>query len=119
MQNSMRHNSQKQLPPWHANGTQAKCSAVGGLLFACLLSVNLVGCWTRTASDVVVYAALDREFSESILQQSSERLGLKVLPKYDLESTKTVGLVTRIQAEANRPQCDLFWNNEILHTLRL
>ncbi|MEC7979044.1 MAG: hypothetical protein VX189_08935, partial [Planctomycetota bacterium] len=80
MQNSMRHNSQKQLPRWHANGTQAKCSAVGGLLFACLLSVNLVGCWTRTASDVVVYAALDREFSESILQQSSERLGLKVLP---------------------------------------
>ena len=119
MQNSMRHNSQKQFPPWSAKGTQAKRPAVGGLLFACLLSVTLVGCWTRTESDVVVYTALDREFSESILQQSSEPLGLKILPKYDLESTKTVGLVTRIQAEANRPQCDLFWNNEILHTLRL
>ena len=24
-----------------------------------------------------------------------------------------------IIAEANRPRCDLFWNNEILNTIRL
>lgn len=86
---------------------------------AVLLAVSTAGCWTRQDSDVVVYAALDREFSEPILQQSSAALGIRVLPKYDLESTKTVGLVTRLQAEARHPQCDLFWNNEILHTLRL
>jgi iron(III) transport system substrate-binding protein len=41
------------------------------------------------------------------------------LAKYDVESTKTVGLVNAIIQERNRPRCDLFWNNEILHTLRL
>ena len=29
------------------------------------------------------------------------------------------GLVRRIIQEQNRPVCDVFWNNEILHTLRL
>jgi iron(III) transport system substrate-binding protein len=68
---------------------------------------------------VVVYAALDREFSEPILVDAAGALGLRVLPKYDVESTKTVGLATAIAAERTRPICDLFWNNEILHTLRL
>ncbi len=42
-----------------------------------------------------------------------------VLAKYDVESTKTVGLVEALIAEKARPRCDLFWNNEILNTIRL
>ena len=42
-----------------------------------------------------------------------------MLPKFDVESTKTVGLTEAIIAERARPRCDVFWNNEILHTLRL
>ena len=42
-----------------------------------------------------------------------------MLPKFDAESTKTVGLAEAIAAEGRRPRCDVFWNNEILHTLRL
>jgi len=42
-----------------------------------------------------------------------------VLAKYDDESTKTVGLTSALIQEAGRPRCDLFWNNEILNTLRL
>src|SRR5262249_45720498 len=37
----------------------------------------------------------------------------------DTESTKTIGLVQAIFAERERPRCDLFWNNEILNTIRL
>ena len=44
---------------------------------------------------------------------------IQVRPKFDTESTKTVGLTQQIMAEAERPICDLFWNNEILNTLRL
>ena len=66
-----------------------------------------------------VYSALDREFSEPILKAYGERSGVRVLPKFDVESTKTVGLTNLIIAEAARPRCDLFWNNEILNTLRL
>ncbi len=42
-----------------------------------------------------------------------------VVSKFDVESTKTVGLVNQIIAEQASPTCDLFWNNEIMHTVRL
>ena len=83
------------------------------------LILPLIGCVPRTEHEVVVYCALDREFSETILDDFQTDSGIRVLPKYDIESTKTVGLVTAIIEEQKRPRCDLFWNNEILHTLRL
>ena len=69
--------------------------------------------------EVVVYTALDRQFSEPILEGFTAQTGIRTRAVYDTESTKTVGLVNRIRAEAARPRCDVFWNNEILNTLRL
>ena len=46
-------------------------------------------------------------------------IGLEVHVQLDTESTKTVGLTEAIIAERDRPRCDVFWNNEILNTLRL
>jgi iron(III) transport system substrate-binding protein len=69
--------------------------------------------------EVVVYTALDRQFSEPILSEFTAKTGIEARAVYDTESTKTVGLANRIRAEANRPRCDVFWNNEILNTLRL
>ncbi|WP_406699607.1 extracellular solute-binding protein [Singulisphaera sp. Ch08] len=71
------------------------------------------------ADSVVVYTALDREFSEPILDAFSKRASVRVVPKFDVESTKTVGLTNLIMAESVRTRCDLFWNNEILNTIRL
>jgi len=70
---------------------------------------------------VVVYSALDREFSEPVLKRYQARTGVAVDAKYDVESTKSVGLTELLAAESGtgRPRCDLFWNNEILNTLRL
>jgi iron(III) transport system substrate-binding protein len=68
---------------------------------------------------VVVYAALDREFAEPILTDYEASTRTEVLAKYDVESTKTVGLANLLMAEASSPRCDLFWNNEILNTIRL
>ncbi|WP_165223969.1 extracellular solute-binding protein [Aquisphaera insulae] len=73
----------------------------------------------RAADRVVVYAALDREFSEPLLNAYAGKSGVTVLPKFDVESTKTVGLTNQIITESVRPRCDVFWNNEILNTLRL
>lgn len=71
-------------------------------------------------NEVVVYTALDREFSEPILQRFAAQTGVRVRMKFDTESTKTVGLTAQILAESQgRPRCDVFWNNEILNTLRL
>jgi iron(III) transport system substrate-binding protein len=77
------------------------------------------GCLSQSDNEVVVYSALDREFSEPILRDLEEELQLTIRPKFDQESNKTVGLVTGIIQTKDRPQADVFWNNEILHTLRL
>ncbi|MBA3483884.1 MAG: extracellular solute-binding protein [Pirellulales bacterium] len=69
--------------------------------------------------EVVVYTAHDSVFSEPIFEQFQESTGITVRPAFDVESTKTVGLVNRIMAESDRPRCDVFWNNEILNSLRL
>jgi iron(III) transport system substrate-binding protein len=68
---------------------------------------------------LTVYTALDREFSAPILQAYEQQTGVRILPKFDVESTKTVGLTNLIIVEAVRPRCDLFWNNEVLNTIRL
>jgi len=68
---------------------------------------------------LVVYSALDREFAEPVLKDLARQAGLSVRSKFDVESTKTVGLTNTLIAEAVQPRCDLFWNNEILNTIRL
>lgn len=93
------------------------------LLFASSV-VSFAGCSGCLAhpdpqQTVVVYAALDREFSKPVLDEFTTVTGIRVLVKYDDESTKTVGLTNALIQEANRPRCDVFWNNEILNTLRL
>lgn len=78
------------------------------------------GCLSSSDQDqVVVYSALDREFSAPIFGAFEEQSGIRVLAKYDTESTKTVGLANQIMQAEKPAACDLFWNNEILHTLRL
>jgi iron(III) transport system substrate-binding protein len=69
----------------------------------------------------VVYTSLDLEFSEPLFAPFEQSSGVKVLAHFDTEATKTVGLANRIRVEAQsgKTQCDLFWNNEILNTLRL
>jgi iron(III) transport system substrate-binding protein len=84
-----------------------------------LAGLLLTGCIKKTDNEVVVHAALDREFSQPILDDLAVELDLNILQKFDQESNKAVGLATGIIQNANRPQADIFWNNEILHTLRL
>lgn len=85
------------------------------------LVLGVVGCAPGGVESgrVVPYVALDREFSEPILDDFATDTGIQVAAKYDVESTKTVGLTNLILAEAERPIADLFWNNEILNTIRL
>lgn len=78
----------------------------------------LLGCGSEP-QQVVVYTALDEEFSRPLFDSFTRKTGIEVKARYDTESTKTIGLVEAIRAEGARPRCDLFWNNEALHTLRL
>lgn len=66
-----------------------------------------------------LYTALDYEYSKPIIDEFIKKTGIDVKVTYDTEATKTVGLVNRLIAEKENPQCDVFWNNEILRTLHL
>jgi iron(III) transport system substrate-binding protein len=76
---------------------------------------------SRKAPDgkVIVYTALDQLYSEVILKRFEEKTGITVEAVYDSEAAKTTGLVNRLIAEKERPRCDVFWNNEIIRTIRL
>ena len=100
----------------HATPVPAQRTSMIWALAGLLLST---GCLTRTEQEVVVYTALDEEFSKPILEDFTRATGVAVRAKFDVESTKTVGLTQEILAERNRPRCDLFWNNEVVNTLRL
>lgn len=91
--------------------------AIAVLIFAVLLAA--AGCARETDPQVVVYVAVDRGQAEPILKQYEQRSGIQVQAVYDAESAKTTGLVSRLLAEAGRPRCDVFWNNELVQTLHL
>jgi iron(III) transport system substrate-binding protein len=73
----------------------------------------------RLYPKITAYVALDREFSDPLLDQFTKETHLEVRAKFDVESTKTIGLVNSIRSESARPRADVFWNNEIIHTIRL
>jgi iron(III) transport system substrate-binding protein len=91
------------------------------VVLASLLPLALAGCnWeARKVKVVVVYSSQDPEFAQPLLDDYAKRSGVEVEAKFDVESAKTVGLAQLLIRESPRPRCDMFWNNEILNTLRL
>ncbi len=88
---------------------------------SCRVSLLLLAALTACGpdADVVLYVALDQEHSSRLVQQFETDTGLTLRTRYDTETNKTVGLVSAILEEAARPRCDVFWNNELAHTVRL
>src|SRR5262245_12759454 len=82
------------------------------------LTVLAAGCGSP-GQRVVLYCAQDREFAEGILTDFTRRSNLPVAAKFDTEATKSVSLATELVMEAQRPRCDVHWNNEIIGTIRL
>jgi len=77
----------------------------------------LPGC--GSANEVVVYTSVDRNFAEPILKEFERSTGIKIKPVYDVEASKTTGLVNKLIEEKSRPRADVFWNGEIAQTIRL
>lgn len=68
---------------------------------------------------VIVYTSVDQVYSEPVFRAFENETGIKVLPVYDVEATKTTGLVNRLIAEKARPQADVFWSGEFSQTIVL
>lgn len=86
-----------------------------------VLAASLTSCGgdDPNAEKVVVYCALDQIFSEPLLKRFEEETGIEVEARFDVEASKTVGLVNAIRAEDTHTLCDVFWNNEVAHTVAL
>ncbi|MDB6040318.1 MAG: extracellular solute-binding protein family 1 [Verrucomicrobiales bacterium] len=95
---------------------QSHITATLSLLAATFLC--LIGC-TADSKSIVVYTSQDQIYAEPIFAAFTASTGIRVLPVFDNEAVKTVGLVNRLIAEKDNPQCDLFWNNEELRTRML
>lgn len=70
-------------------------------------------------NEVSLYTAVDEPVARPIIAAFEKQSGLKVLLKTDTEAMKTAGLAARLEAEKDRPQADVWWSNEIFHTIRL
>ncbi len=79
-----------------------------------LLALFLYACSRSGEKVVVVYTSTDQVFSEPVLRKFEEKTGIKVKAVFDTEETKSTGLVNRLIAEKDRPQCDVFWSNDVL-----
>ena len=62
---------------------------------------------------------MDQIFSQPVLEAYEAKTGVDVKTVYDVEASKTTGLVNRLIAEKSRPKCDVFWNSEIGKTIVL
>ncbi len=96
-------------------------SHVLALMGAGLMGLCLIGCTDRDTprDEVIVFTALDRIYSEPILERFEEETGIRVRVKYDAEASKTTGLINQIIARRDAPECDVLWNNELVQTQHL
>jgi iron(III) transport system substrate-binding protein len=69
--------------------------------------------------EVVVYASVDQNVAEPVLERFEEETGIPVRAVYDVEAAKTTGLVNRLLAERDRPQADVWWSGEFAQTVTL
>src|SRR4051794_23888431 len=84
------------------------------------LALLLVSCNRSTPpKEVVLYTAVDEPVARPILDDFTKQTGIRVVLKTDTEASKTAGLVQTLRAEKSNPQADVFWNNEIFHTIAL
>ena len=87
-----------------------------GIVAALLL---IAGACARRQESVVVYCSADKEFAEPIFNAYESRAGVKVLPLYDTEETKTAGLTARLVAEKAQPKADVFWSSDTSRAVAL
>jgi len=81
--------------------------------------VLITSCSKNNENSVVIYTSVDRNYSQPIFKSFEEETNIKVLAVYDVEATKTIGLANRLINEKNNPKADVFWNGEILQTIKL
>jgi iron(III) transport system substrate-binding protein len=96
----------------------------GHIFLFCLVALSLIlcSCTDREKSpqqEVVLYTSVDEPVARPIIKEFERQTGIKVILRTDAEATKTAGLAERLEAEKHKPLADVWWSNEIFHTINL
>ncbi len=83
-----------------------------------ILLFTMISC-NNNENVVVVYTTVDQVFSEPILKDFEKETGIIVKSVFDTEETKSTGVLNRLIAEKDNPQCDLFWSGDPVRTIVL
>ena len=83
-----------------------------------LIILLFTGC-KKNSKEVVVYTSVDQVFSEPVLKEFEKETGITVKAVFDTEETKSTGVLNRLIAEKNNPQCDVFWSGDPVRTIVL
>lgn len=93
--------------------------AIAGMVLCAAGVGMLAGCGKSDQPTVVLYTSVDEPYARPIVDQFQRETGIHVELKTDVEATKTAGLAERIIAERDNPQADVYWGNEVFHTIEL
>jgi len=96
-----------------------KTILLAAIVLAIVTAAVLLVVPEKEKKTVIVYTSVDQVFSEPVFLSFENETGIRVLPVYDVEATKTTGLVNRLIAEKARPQADVFWSGEFSQTVVL
>jgi iron(III) transport system substrate-binding protein len=81
---------------------------------------TLSGCGKgQSVDEIVVYCSVDEPYAAPIFAEFEKETGLKVAPLYDIESSKSVGLAGKLEAERDHPRADVWWCSEAFLSVRL
>jgi iron(III) transport system substrate-binding protein len=89
----------------------ASAIVIGGLVASAVF-------WPKQEG-VVLYCATDDVIARPVLDAFESETGIHVKPEWDTEASKTIGRANALKQEKANPRADVFWNNEILQTVRL
>jgi iron(III) transport system substrate-binding protein len=90
-----------------------------GLGIAILGALAMPGCQKHPANEVLIYCAVDQPYASKIFEDFEKQNGIHVSPLYDIESSKSVGLAGKLEAERDHPRAQVWWGSEAFLTTRL
>jgi iron(III) transport system substrate-binding protein len=87
---------------------------------ALLALALLAGCKSKnSAEEIVVYCGVDEPYASQIFADFEQSTGLHVAPRYDIESSKSIGLAGKLEGERDHPHADVWWGSEAFLSGRL
>lgn len=78
----------------------------------------IAGC-DKPADDLVLYTSIDAPVAEAVIAEFTRSTGIAVRIVGDTEATRSVGIASRLRAEKASPLADVWWGNEVFHTVAL